>query len=170
MPGSQIAGKPETLEWVKNNNIKTVLDVGSGMGTYSILLKDLLLDRIDSVEIWEPYIEQFDLRSKYSNVYNTDIREFENFDYDLVIFGDVLEHMTKSEAIDVWEKARASAKHAIISIPIVFMPQDGHDHGNPYETHVKDDWTAKEVLDAFPGISEYSLYPEIGVFYAIFKL
>jgi len=39
----------------------------------------------------------------------------------------------------------------IISIPITHFHQDAA-NGNPYETHVKEDWTTKEVLDSFHSI------------------
>lgn len=170
MPGSENGGKQESAEWVVSQNIKTILDIGPGYGTYSDLFKShgIELDIIDSVEIWEPYVDRYGLKDKYNNVFVEDVRKWDNFDYDLVIFGDVLEHMTKEEAIAVWDKASKAAKHAIISIPTIHYPQ-GEFEGNPYEEHVKDDWTAQEVLDTFPGIISYLESGSIGVFFATFK-
>ena len=167
MAGSDVDGKVETKDWILKNNIKTILDIGPGQGTYANLLVDVSLDKIDGVEVWEPYVERFNLEDKYTNVFVSDVREWEDFDYDLVIFGDVLEHMTKEESLIVWEKASKMAKHAIISIPIVHYPQ-GAWEGNPYEEHVKDDWSTDEVLETFSNIVEHDEYTNVGVFYATF--
>jgi hypothetical protein len=163
-------GKAESAQWVLDQNIKTALDVGPGRGTYSDLFQEhgISLDKLDAVEVWEPYVVKHNLASKYTNVFIEDIRKFDNFDYDLIIFGDVLEHMTKEEAISVWNKASNQARYAIISIPTVHYPQ-GEADGNPYEEHVKDDWTAQEVLDTFPQISSHFESGVVGVFFAKFR-
>jgi cyclopropane fatty-acyl-phospholipid synthase-like methyltransferase len=169
MPTSVIDGKDYTANFILNKQPKTILDVGVGEGTYSSLLKEYKYfpQRLDGIEIWEPYLAEFDLKNKYDNLYLHDIRTWQDFDYDMVIFGDVLEHMTQQEAIFVWEKAAQQAKYGIISIPIVYLRQ-GMEHGNPYEEHVKDDWTTKEVLNSFNGITKYKEYKKVGVFIAEF--
>ena len=70
------------------------------------MLKNVLPNAvIDGVEIWEPYITKYNLVNKYNNIIVRDVREHDDFNYDLVIFGDVLEHMSEEDAIKVWEKA-----------------------------------------------------------------
>jgi hypothetical protein len=170
MAYSSFEGKDATAQFIKDNDIKTVLDVGAGSGTYYhvVLENSIVLDKFDAVEVWEPYVNQFDLKSKYHNVFVSDVRSWENFSYDLVILGDILEHMTKPDAIKVWESVSKQANSAIISIPIIHYPQ-GHEDGNPYEEHIKDDWTTEEVLGSFSDIVEYREYDVVGVFYAKFK-
>jgi SAM-dependent methyltransferase len=169
MPYSDFDGKDEIVSWVRANDIKTVLDVGAGAGTYAILFKEnnITLKQIDGVEIWEPYLNRYVLKEHYTNIFLSDIRDWGDFTYDLVIFGDVLEHMSKEDAISLWDRTSKSAKYAIISIPIVHLPQ-GAWEGNHYEKHVKDDWTTSEVLDTFSNIVEYFEFDVIGVFFAIF--
>ena len=77
--------------------------------------------------------------------------KWDNWEYDLVMFGDVLEHMTKEDAIALWKKISKQAKYALISIPITHFHQPMV-NGNPYEKHIKEDWTSEEVLESFPGI------------------
>jgi hypothetical protein len=186
MASSSREGKPETRQWIKDNNIKTILDIGPGIGNYSDLLKygrledpdkgyseypvmnDIFIDKIDAVEIWEPYVEMFGLRDKYNAINISAAQDWTDWNYDLVIFGDVLEHMTKEDAIKVWERCSKQAKHAIISIPIIHHPQ-GPSDGNPYETHLKEDWTTQEVLETFKGIHSHEEYHIVGVFYATFN-
>ena len=79
-----------------SNKIK-ILDVGPGAGTYFDLLSDLGY-QIDCIEIWEPYIFQFNLHKKYNKVIVGDIRDFDFSEYDYIIMGDVLEHSTFDEA------------------------------------------------------------------------
>lgn len=169
MPGSANEGKEYAAQFIINNNIKTCLDVGPGWGTYSLLIKKYRyeIEQLDCVEIWAPYVEKYNLRDLYDNVYIDDIRKWNNFNYDLIILGDVLEHMSKEDAVMVWDKVKSSAKHAIISIPIIHLPQGEWDN-NPFETHVKDDWSVSEVLDTFDGIKEHQVFPVVGVFLATF--
>ena len=171
MPGSN----PETKPWVISKFFEydllssTVLDVGPGFGTYSDLLKSNGLNIIiDAVEIWQPYIEKYSLSTKYREVFNKDIRNHDNFNYDVVIYGDILEHMSKDDAITVWENTSKSANNAVITIPIIHYPQ-GESEGNPYEAHIKDDWTHEEVLDTFSSIKEFWVGGETAAYWARFN-
>ena len=107
MPGSDDATRPFSINKIKSNNISKILDVGPGVGTYSVALKNAgWKGHITGIEIWEPYIELYDLNSKYDEIIIKDVRLHDDFNYDLVIFGDILEHMTKEEAIAVWDKVK----------------------------------------------------------------
>jgi len=57
--------------------------------------------------------------------------------------------MTKDEAISLVDNILNNAKVLIISIPIVHMPQDAYE-GNPFEIHVKDNWSHEEILATWP--------------------
>lgn len=170
MPYSDPDNKPWTIEKLKEINPKTILDVGAGSGTYvDIIRENLGYDvHVDAVEVWEPYIKDFNLEKKYHTVWNQDIREFDQFSYDLVIFGDILEHMAESDAVDLWNKVSKNAKYAIISIPIIHYHQ-GAEFGNPYEVHVEEDWNTQRVLQKFKNIVEYMEFPRTGVFVAKFE-
>jgi predicted TPR repeat methyltransferase len=152
MPFSSTDGKQETLVWFQQNreNIKTVLDVGVGSGTYYNLLAPSLPEvRWEGVEVWQPYITQYALKSKYKHIYHKDIRKLKlEKKYDVGIAGDILEHITKKEAIEVVNKLLESCKVLIISIPIIYCPQDAYE-GNPYEVHVKPDWTDEEIKETW---------------------
>jgi cyclopropane fatty-acyl-phospholipid synthase-like methyltransferase len=169
MPGSLDEGKDLSLEWVRKINPERILDIGAGWGTYARLIRNNGIDVIiDGIEVWQPYVAKYQLNLWYNKLYNVDARNWEDFDYDLVIMGDVLEHMTKEEAVAIWDKVSKNAKAAIISIPIIHYPQ-GEYEGNPYEEHVKDDWTTDEVLNTFDNITEFMEYESVGVFLAEFN-
>lgn len=172
MPVSSKAGKVWSITWIKQNQeqIKRVLDLGAGSGTYPTIIKkkNKLLTNAEwvGVEIWEPYIERFQLTTLYNKVINVDIRKF-NFDehdkFDLCILGDVLEHMTKDESVQVVKNALEHCKYILISIPVVHFPQ-GESEGNPYEVHIKDDWSDEEVKLSFPCIIDSTREKAIGVY------
>lgn len=169
MPYSDPANKPWTKGVIAGMHPKTVLDVGAGAGAYLNILRDLYLHSVyvTAAEVWEPYVYRFQLLHRYDAVALGDIREREHFDYDLVILGDVLEHMTKDDAVRLWDRISRQARHAIISIPIIHYPQ-GEEEGNPFEAHVKDDWTSEEVLDTFSHIETWTEFDVTGVFVAHF--
>jgi 2-polyprenyl-3-methyl-5-hydroxy-6-metoxy-1,4-benzoquinol methylase len=168
------ASNPETKPWIAEHILKiqptTVLDVGAGKGLYLNLVRDILGKenvKVTGVEIWEDYIKFFMLKMRYDKLIQADVREMDDFNYDLVILGDVLEHMSKEEAINLWNKCSKQSKYAIISIPIIDHPQEAI-NDNPYEIHVKEDWTTQEVLDSFPGIIDHAEFSVCGAFLAKF--
>lgn len=162
--------KPWIQEKIKELNPSNILDVGAGAGIYLDVIRNALGDNVvvDAIEVWNPYIEYFNLKNRYNNVYELDVREFSDFDYDLVIFGDVLEHMSENDALEVWEKVSKKARNAIISIPIIHYHQDAI-NGNPYEVHVEEDWNSERVLEKFSNIVEYKEFAVTGTFIAEFK-
>lgn len=163
---------PESRPWIINmidmSKARTILDVGAGSGTYADALKKYNINvYIEAVEVWKPYIEKFDLESKYSKVYEQDVRDRTDFAYDVVIFGDILEHMTEEEAVAVWTKVSKQAKYAVIAIPIIHYHQPAI-NGNPYEEHITEDWTPEKVIETFPGIVDSWSGKIVGAFWADF--
>ena len=137
------------------------LDIGCGEGTYAKLFPEATWT---GVEVWQPYVDQYDLNMLYHDLYVMDAREWNSNDqrWDVAVAGDVLEHMSEDEAKALFDKLRACADWVIISIPF-HMPQ-GEWEGNPYERHVKDDWDHDSVKRVF-GDPDWNVidYP-IGVY------
>jgi hypothetical protein len=164
---------PSNVEWIKwaldLKQPKTVLDIGPGAGKYGKLVKEVLPEtKTTAVEIWAPYVKKFGLENIYDTVHICDARIYPYFSADMVIFGDVLEHMTKAEAGELWRQAMRSAKTAILSVPIIHFPQGDFD-GNPYEVHVEDHWTHEDILEFFPGITGYQLFEVTGTYIGEFR-
>ena len=127
-----------------------VIDLGCGEGTYSDLARGWRPDALwIGVEIWEPYVEQFELWRKYDIVAVRDARElnFPTVPY-VLLAGDVLEHMHRQEAVDLLARAKEHAEAIMVSLPIIDYPQHGHD-GNPYEAHLHQ-WTFEEMYAQLP--------------------
>lgn len=167
MPHSDGQGKDVALDWYRQINPCTVVDVGAGAGTYAKLMREdselittgggeivrrMWHDRWTAVEAWEPYVAEFRLHDLYDEVTVSDARHLPWTAYraDLVIAGDVLEHMTRDDAQALLRRIRQGAANLIVSIPVLHLPQ-GAVNGNPYERHV-DHWTATSMrneLEAF---------------------
>ena len=129
-----------------NKDIK-ILDVGCGEGTYYDLLHQYF-SNIDGVEIYRPNIDNYGLESKYNNVYNTDIKDFKYEYYDVIIFGDVIEHLEIEEAREVLEYACARCSELIVAVPYCY--KQGIEEGNIYEIHKQDDLTKENMIDRYP--------------------
>lgn len=156
-------GKKEIARWLKTQFPKgsTCLDVGACDGTWYELLKDHF--EMDAVEIFEPYIEQHNLTEKYSHVFNCDIADFEHEGYDLIVFGDVIEHMPVKKAKKALDYARNRCKNMIILIPFKYI--QGSMNGNNYEEHIQDDLTPEIFEQRYPG---YQLLYKKGSIYACY--
>lgn len=164
MPYSDPDNKTVAGQWLAEIQPETVLDVGPGAGAYGQLVRATLNPRrLDAVEAWEPYIAEFGLANLYDTIYVEDVRDRQDFVYDVVIFGDVLEHMTKEEALKVYELARWQARWILFSIPIIHVPQGAYG-GNPFEVHVHDNWTHEEILDWFPNVERFETFRVTGMY------
>ncbi len=123
MPWSNPENQRWVIDKVKQLQPKTIIDVGAGAGTYAKLLKPYVQSHFVGVEIFKDYIETYKLKDLYDEIWLEDIRKYNSLQADLIIFGDVLEHMTKEEAISVWKVASQGCKYGIISVPIIHYPQ-----------------------------------------------
>lgn len=147
--GSYDYGKIEVVNFVYQNFApgSTCLDVGACDGKWHSLLGHYLT--MDAVEIFEPNISYNRLRYKYRHVYNCDILDYHYSWYDLIIFGDVLEHMTVENAQAVLRWAKTRCYDMIIGVPFLYY-QDAI-YGNPYEKHIQDDLTPELFDERYPG-------------------
>lgn len=146
MPASSPLGKDIIKEWFsKQKDILSILDVGAGEGTYRKLLGDKY--RWKAIEVWGDYIKRYHLRDMYDEILTGDIRKIEWPMADCVIFGDVIEHLSKKDGIGVLERATEGHRHVVVSIPIGEYKQ-GAIEGNPYERH-KSTWYWEDFGDEF---------------------
>lgn len=134
-------GKTEIVEYI-HKHFKpgsTCLDVGACDGKWFYLVGDYL--KMDAVEIFEPNVTANNLQDIYKGVYVCDIADYKYKWYDLIIFGDVIEHMEVDKAQKVLEYAKQHCKDLIIGVP--FLYKQGALYGNEYERHIQSDLTAE---------------------------
>jgi protein-L-isoaspartate O-methyltransferase len=124
-----------------------VLDVGAGSGKYGAMLRDYF-GGIDALEIYHPYIAKFDLHSIYNRIFCADIMEFDISEFDYIILGDIIEHLTIENAQELLSYINNSGKKCVVAIPYE-MDQD-EVGGNKYEKHLQSDLTNNTFIDRYP--------------------
>jgi len=141
----------------------SIQDVGPGAGKYSNLLRDRCL-KIDCVEIFEPYIGKYNLHDLYDNVFNMDILEWEYtpLQYDLVILGDILEHLTYIDAKKLLERLKINGIQHFVAVP--FESPQGVVAGNSNEAHLQEDLTAERMSVRYPELKEIITNPFYGLY------
>ena len=124
-----------------------ILDVGAGEGTYYKLLKDYFKN-IEAVEVFKPNIDNYNLENMYTKVYNIDIKDFKYDFYDIIIFGDIIEHLEVNEAKKVLKYAYDRCNEMIVAVP--YELEQGIAEDNIYEIHKQDDLTPKIMKERYP--------------------
>ena len=154
MPHSYPLYKDSVRNWFLQNVPldTTILDIGAGCGTYSDLIRGYGY-KIDAVEIWEPYITQYDLKNKYGRVYEDDVLNLHlNIlgAYDFYILGDVLEHLSVDYAQWLMTFFKMRNKQYLVAIP--YQMEQGEYEGNIHETHLQPDLTPEIMLERYPDL------------------
>jgi hypothetical protein len=154
MPTSYPLYKDSVKNWfLQNVSLNaSILDIGAGCGTYSDLLRGYGY-KMHAVEIWEPYIKQYDLNNKYSCVYKENILKmpFDLLDtYDFFILGDVLEHLSVEDAQCLMNFLKIKGKRYLVAVPYVM--EQGEYEGNVHEAHLQPDLTPENMLERYPDL------------------
>lgn len=151
------------IHFAKPLGFKRFLDVGCGAGLYGDIIRDVFGHGngivVDAVEPFAEYVPRHGLLQKYDKVFLEDIRDSYSKlgEYDLIICGDVLEHLTKEDAIRVVEGLSLDCKFLWGALPIKVSGRDwstGYKQcaeewvENPRNQHLHD-WTMDELKHAF---------------------
>jgi hypothetical protein len=145
----------EVLEYLQKNfksDIK-ILDVGAGDGKWAHVLNPYFKN-IDAVEVFVPYVKEHNLCEKYQRVFQVDVTELDFEYYDVVIFGDVWEHLTKEQCEEWFKKNKKKIGELIIVVPFQYE-QKGlamYDLGqlNKFGIHQQPDLTPELMLQRYP--------------------
>lgn len=131
-----------------------ILDVGAGYGTYGRALKNF---KVDALEPYETYINEFDLRSLYMNVYCESILNFDYDNYDYIILGDVLEHIDTPSAIKLIDDISRKKIRCLVGVPYMQYQGTnfnflGKDWSVEYEIHKQSDLTNRIMKSRYPSL------------------
>jgi len=167
MPVSTSVHITHCLQYIISLGPRSILDVGCGFGLWGFLCREYLdvmeervqpgtwQTRIDGIELFEPYIQAHQ-RALYTSIRIGDIRELASQvdEYELIIAGDVIEHLEKHEGEAVIEQLYEKATRALlVNIPLGEGWDHPERHGNPGELH-RSQWVSEDFL-AYPNISQF---------------
>ena len=140
-------GKDIVCAWIRENFSAgtEILDVGACDGIWRQLLPEYTMD---AVEIHGPNADRL---HGYRKVFRRDVDGLDYVHYDLIIFGDVIEHMDVEKAQRVLSYARPRCRDMVVAVPFLY-PQDAFG-GNPWEKHLQPDLTAEIFAARYPGFS-----------------
>lgn len=115
-----------------------ILDVGAGWGKYRHLLPEYPMD---ACEVWEPYVVEEKLAELYERVFIEDICDLDFNWYDIIIFGDVFEHIDESRATEMLNRLSGKCTQLYIVVPYQYHQEAVN--GNQYEEHKQEHLTDK---------------------------
>jgi len=127
-----------------------LLDVGAGAGKWGFYFREYF-ENVRALEPHKPYISQFKLHEVYDSISSETIQEFSfSESYDLVVFGDVFEHLNMLDAKALIKTLDERKQRSVFIIPYLYPQKKVY--GNALEEHLQPDLT--------PGIMEFR-YPEL---------
>jgi len=152
---------PQIIEWIIQEDPKTVVDIGFGHGKYGFLTKEYLEIRpelldgqkhsviLTGIEAFRDGITELQ-RNIYDIIMVQEIEQTNlNIHFDLALWIDVLEHLEHDQAIEVMKRNAMKAKTHLISTPIGFYTEDlkRNEH---YDSH-KCLITQEDIYECFKG-------------------
>jgi GR25 family glycosyltransferase involved in LPS biosynthesis len=158
--GSQIGWMSEPVfdveikEYLRQNfqSDCKILDIGAGDGKWGYVLGDYF-NNIDGIEIFESYKERYDLTEKYKNVFIGDFLEFDFEYYDVIILGDVFEHVTHDQAKEWLKKIKKKCKEIIVVVPFEYEQDWDGEYENEWGHHHQPDLNVNNMINRFPELT-----------------
>lgn len=148
MPYSDPAFDKQVENFLVKHKFQKYIDIGSGSGKYGKMIKKNLPDSyVVAIEGDNSYINKFRLKKTYDEVHNSNIETFfedkPDFTTDIVIIGDCIEHLKKSDGVDLINYLVYRCHYILIVFPSKYI-QYAHD-GHYLESH-RSVWTKYDFL------------------------
>lgn len=152
---SSDAGKPAALKFILENIKKDakILDVGFGSGVYGKLLRAFYYENIDGIDVYSQNIEEMGLDIIYDNIFIKNILEFDFDYYDLIIMGDVLEHINLDLAKKLLTGFIEDKKCGTLLVSIPYEYEQDELYGNHFERHLQSEVTAVYMKRHYPDLN-----------------
>lgn len=148
MPYSGFVFDQEVRDFLAKNSFNNYLDIGCGAGKYGKFIKELVPQaHVHGIEVCARYIEEFSLHSIYNVITQQNINEFirSNLEYttDIVIIGDCIEHLWKSDGLNLINFLVYRCKYMILIFPseLVQFSELGEKHENHISVWSEHDFT-----------------------------
>ena len=157
MPLSRPDAIPMIVNLVWNTNPRSLLDCGCGFGGMGVLFRQAMDVRWGRVRNWTAKLHGIEINAEYRTPLHDYIYDHYQIGdmceilprigsgdctgflahYDVIYFGDVLEHLEKSAALRLIDVAKGKASLMIISTPAAFASNtaEAERFHNPHEEH-----------------------------------
>lgn len=128
---------------------ESFLDLGAGAGKYGELVKKINSSiKLTAVEIEKDYIKNFKLPSIYNEVWNISAIDLINPKYydstfDVIMIGDIIEHLKKSDGIDLLNFLIYRCRWIILEFPYRYLQNSVN--GYHSEAHISV-WTKDDFI------------------------
>lgn len=169
---SSDAGKPAILEYILDNVKKNekILDVGFGSGIYCKMLRAFNYKNIEGVDVYNKNISEMGLDQIYDQIYIENILDFDFKYYDLIIFGDVLEHIELEHAKNLLSSYINENKCNRIIVSIPYEYEQDEVYGNRYEKHLQSEVNKEFMEEHYPYLKliDLSIMPHTGGYIATY--
>jgi hypothetical protein len=142
----------------------SVLEIGPGTGACGRALAGAGVARLSAVEISAKSVEKHRLCEIYDEVLVGDARQLEWPEADVVVLGDLTEHLGAQQAREMWDHAAAVARRAVyLVLPVDHDPRHLEEYARlPF--HPGPGWDHLAVLGELPDIGDWWLGEEVGVY------
>ena len=149
---STATGKDEIFGYIIKNFPQTasILDVGFGLGMIGRYLNQYWFYNVDGIDIYGGELEGLGLENIYKKIIIGDINNFKFEYYDIIILGDILEHIELEESKKLLEKFIQQKKCSCIIISIPYMQPMKSVSENPYDAHLQGEVNRKYMEKHFP--------------------
>ena len=140
MPHSDPEFDPLLEELINLFAPSNLLDLGAGSGKYGRIAKSLNpATRCIAVELHSPYISRYKLVDLYDEVREMNAVDLIHPDYfsekyDLVVAGDLIEHLRKSDGLDLINFFLYRSAWILLVYPLKYLQDIVR--GNPHEAHI----------------------------------
>lgn len=142
---------------------RRVLDVGVGFGRWGVLVREFCENWFgrEVPADWEVHVEGIEAfadciadyhQGFYDKIHLGDARQILpsllEEGWDMMVFGDILEHFDKEEAVGLLRGAIQSSTYVLVNVPLGAGWGQAGKYGNPFECHLSE-WTIED-FGAFP--------------------
>lgn len=129
-----------------------ILDIGAGDGKWGKLLKKHFPE-IDAIEIFEPYIERYKLNDTYKAVFKGNFLDFDFDYYDVLIMGDVFEHVSYEDVKKWLQKVKNKCKEIIVIVPFEYKQDWDGKYENKWGHHFQPDLNPEKMKKLYPELN-----------------
>lgn len=139
MPYSSPFFDNNVKDFIKNHRFMNYLDVGAGAGKYGAMIREVYPQaKIVAIEPDKEYIRKFKLSKIYDEIISKKAEEYfftlPDFKTEVCIIGDCIEHLKKSDGIDLINYLVYRTHYIILIFPSAFIQYSYEGHA--LEAHI----------------------------------